>query len=435
MFNFFIDFLKVVEDYVLPLGVLMIVIPGLALTVKNRFFQFKVLSRLKRCIRDLKECNEAESHGVHPLKLYFASIGGMIGLGNVVSVVTAVTIGGPGALFWLWVAAFLGMIIKYSEVYLGLKFRQKNNTGSYDGGPMYFLKEAFGNNIVPKIVAFLLCFYAVEIYQFTVVVDTLQASFGISRYLAIGALLLIVMWAAIGGVKRLSNICAVMMPPFVISYVFMCLWVILSHVNEIPEMLISVLYGAFNGSAATGGFLGSTFIIATQQGIARGIYAGDIGIGFDSILQSASKTKHPERQARMGIFSLLTGVIVCTMTLLTVLLSGLWKVNGTNMLASEYMPKILGQYFPFINVYMLCLFFLAAFTTLLAYYAVGRRTARFLSPNYGIKIYTLYAILAFSFFSHFDQTVPMSLMAICSVFLVTFNIAGILKLRRHIKFA
>ncbi|MBP9752928.1 MAG: amino acid carrier protein [Proteobacteria bacterium] len=434
MFDSFICSLTFVEEYVLLLGVIMIIIPGLVLSVKNHFFQFKVLSRLKRCVRDLKECNEAESHGIHPLKLYFASIGGMIGLGNVVSVVTAVTVGGPGALFWLWVAAFLGMIIKYSEIYLGLKFRQKNNSGSYDGGPMYFLKEAFNNNFIPKIVALLLCFYAVEIYQFTVVVDTIQRSFDVNRYFAIACLLAIVMWAAIGGVKRLSNICVLLMPPFVISYILMCLWVILDHASEIPQMLLSVFYSAFNGHAATGGFLGATFIIAAQQGVARGIYAGDIGIGFDSIIQSASKTKHPERQARMGIFSLLTGVIVCTMTLLTVLLSGLWKVNGTNMLASEYMTKILGQYFPFINIYMLVLFFLAAFTTLLAYYAVGRRTARFLSPTHGIKIYTVYAILAFSFFSHFDQTVPMSLMAICSVLLVTFNIAGMLKLRRHIKY-
>lgn len=434
MFDIFIHYLNLIETYLFPLGVIMILVPGLVLTVKNRFFQFKSLGRLKRSISDLQECNSAENHGVHPLKLYFASIGGMVGLGNVVGVVTAVTIGGPGALFWLWVTALLGMMIKYSEIYLGIKFREKNSTGSYDGGPMYFLQEAFKSSFIPKLVAVLLCFYAVEIYQFTVVVDTIQNSFGITRYVAVAGLLVVVMWAAIGGVKRLSNICVVMMPPFVISYILMCLWVIGHHVTEIPEMLMSVFYSAFNGTSATGGFLGATFIIAAQQGIVRGIYAGDIGIGFDAILQSATKTKHPERQARMAFFSLLTGTIVCTMTLMTVLLSGLWKIHGSNMLASEYMPTILGEYFPFIRVYMLLLFFLAAFTTLIAYYAVGRRTARFLSPKHGIKIYTVYAILAFGFFSHFDQTVPMSLMAICSVLLVTLNVTGMMRLRKHIKF-
>lgn len=434
MLDIFVYYLSLIESYILPLGVVMIVIPGLVLTVKNRFFQFRALGRLKKSIRDLQECNQEEQHGVHPLKLYFASIGGMVGLGNVVGVVTAVTVGGPGALFWVWIAALLGMMIKYSEIYLGIKFRKKNNSGSYDGGPMYFLKEAFKSSFIPKFVAILLCFYAVEIYQFTVVVDTLQSTFGFPRMLAIGSLLIIVMWAALGGVKRLSNICAVMMPPFVVSYILMCLWVIGHHIADLPELLLMVLNDAFNGTAATGGFMGSTFIVAAQQGVARGIYAGDIGIGFDSILQSATKTKHPERQARMAFFSLLTGTIVCTMTLLTVLLSGLWKIHGTSMLASEYMPTILGAYFPFISYYMLFLFFFAAFTTLIAYYAVGRRTARFLSPTHGIKYYTIYAILAFCFFSNFDQTVPLSMMAICSVLLVAFNVMGMIKLKDHVIF-
>lgn len=434
MFESFIYYLGLIENYVLQLGVLMIIIPGLVLTAKNRFFQFRMASKLGRCVKDLQECNKLESHGVHPLKLYFASIGGMIGIGNVVGVVTAVIIGGPGALFWLWIATFLGMLIKYSEIYLGIKFREKNDTGSYNGGPMYFLQEAFHNTFIPKIVAFLLCFYAVEVYQFTVVVDTLSTSFGIERYVAIFGLLGVIMWAAVGGVKRLSNICVVMMPPFIISYVLMCLWIIGHHITELPNLLLIVLNSAFNGYAATGGFAGATFILAAQQGIARSVYAGDIGIGFDAILQCTTKTKYPERQARMAIFSLLTQGIVCTMTLLTVLLSGLWKEQGTNMLASEYMPKILGQYFPFIEYYMGVLFFLAAFTTIIAYYAVGRRTARFLSPKYGIKIYTVYAIAAFIFFSHFDQTVPQSLMAICSVLLITFNISGMMRLRHHVKF-
>jgi AGCS family alanine or glycine:cation symporter len=435
MYESFVSFLNTVDAIYWRLGMLMIIFPGLVLTVRTHFFQFKILTRLKICVKDLQECNQKGERGVHPLRLYFASIGGMIGIGNVVGVVTALIIGGPGSLFWLWVSIFLGMLIKYSEIYLGVKFRKMNQDGCYDGGPMYFLQEAFHNKYIPNIVAFLLCIYGVEIFQFVTITDTLQMSFGVNRYLIVFSLLTLIMWTALGGVKRLSNLCAFLMPPFIISYTVMCLWIIGHHLVDLPSILYTVFESAFNGHAAVGGFAGAGFILAMQQGIARGVYSGDIGIGFDATILSTTKTKHPERQARMAIFSLLTEGIICTMTLLTVLCSGFWKEFGTAMLPGQYIPKIFADYFPFVDFYIGILFFLAGFTTIIAYYAVGAKTARYLSPKYGFKIYTLYAIAAFICFPYFDQTVSQLLMSICSGFLITFNIAGMMKLRHHIKFS
>ena len=435
MFESFIQFLEMVDQIYWYLGILMVILPGMFLTISNNFFQFKILGKLKSCVLDLNQCSKNESHGINPIKLYFSSIGGMIGIGNIVGIVTGVIVGGPGALFWLWIAVFLGMVLKYTEIYLGIKYREKNEEGNYNGGPMYFLKEAFGSSVIPKIVAFLFCIYGVEIFQFVTITDTIEMSFGINRYLIVLLLLSLILWTAFGGIKRLSNLCSLMMPPFILSYVLMCIWVIGHHLPEIPSLMMTVFYSAFNGHAASGGFAGASFIMAIQQGIARGVYSGDIGIGFDSILQATTKTKHPERQARMAIFSLVTEGVVCTVTLFVVLLSGLWIEHGTNWLPSQFIPYILGQYFPFIDYYIGVLFFLAGFTTIVAYYTVGVKTASFLSKKYGPKTYMGYAIVAFLFFPYFDQTVSQLIMSICSGFLITFNIAGMIKLRHKVSYS
>lgn len=430
----FVEFLGSVEYFYWCIGIVIVIIPGIVLTIQTRFFQFRILGNLAACVRDLQECSKKEDHGIHPIKLYFSSIGGMIGIGNIVGVVTGVTIGGPGALFWLWIAVFLGMLIKYTEIYLGILYREKNDQGAYNGGPMFFLKVAFGSSTIPKIVAFLFCIYGVEIFQFVTITDTLEMTFGIHRYLIVFVLLAMIMWTALGGIKRLANICSILMPPFIISYILMCGWVIFEHIQDLPEVLRIVLYSAFNGHAAIGGFAGAGFILAIQQGVARGVYSGDIGIGFDSILQATTKTRYPERQARMAIFALATEGIVCTVTLIVVLLSGLWQEHGTNWLPSQYIPYILGQHFPFIDYYIGVLFFLAGFTTIIAYFTVGIKTAEFLSKDYGAKFYILYAVFAFIFFPCFDQTISQSLMSICAGFLITFNIMGMMRLIKMVKY-
>ena len=426
--------LDAINDVYWYIGLVMILGSGIYLSLKTNFIQFKILVNLRRAICDLKECNQEDAHGVNPLRLYFASIGGMVGIGNVVSIVTAVTIGGPGALFWLWVAIFLGMLIKYTEIYLGIKYREKCAKDAYNGGPMYFLRKTFKSPFVPNIVAVLFCIYAVEIYQFVVITDTIQTTFSINRYACIAFFLGLILWTALGGIKRLSNVCAALMPPFIITYVLMCLWVIFQNIGELPAILSTVISSAFTGQSAVGGFAGASIIQAMQQGIARGVYAGDIGVGFDSTLQATTKTKHPERQARMAIFSLTTQGVICTMTLLVVLISGMWQEFGTSLDSSQYIPRILSAYFPYVEAYMAVLFFLAGFTTIVAYFSVGMKTSRFLSKKYGPACYVGYALLAFIVFSFADQLIAQQVMGLCSGLLLTFNIWGMMRLRKEVKY-
>lgn len=434
MFDTFFTLLGSIDEFFWRyIGFTLVALCGLYFSYTTGFFQFKVLGQLKKTVCDLrKDGGDSDLAGTNPLRLYFASVGGMVGLGNIVGVVTAVLIGGPGALVWLWFASFSGMLIKYSEIYLGVKYRVANAQGGYDGGPMYYLRDAFGVKWISTFVCVLLCVYGVEVYQFTVVTDTLSQTFSLPKTLVIVGLLLGTLYAGFGGVKRLANICSVIMPFFIIIYVIMCLWVIGDHIGEIPEVLKLCFHSAFNGHAALGGFAGSSMISGAQNGIARAVYSGDIGIGYDATIQSETQTMHPERQARMAIFSITTDAIVCTMSMLVVLVTGLWKVGG--MQASAYVAHAFSHYVPRIEYFMAILFFFAGYTTIIAYFAVGIKCAKFLSPIWGEKVYYLYAICAFPFFSFFDQSQVILIMSISGGLLMLCNLAGILKLRKDIKF-
>lgn len=431
----FFSHLSIIDDlFWSHIGFSLVVLLGLYFTIKTRFFQFRTLGKLGQTIRDLQTPSEGEGdHGVNPLRLYFASVGGMIGLGNVVAVITALLIGGPGALFWLWMASIFGMLIKYSEIYLGVKFRVKNDRGGYDGGPMYYLAQAFKPRFIPYISAVLLCIYGVEVYQFLIITDTMVSTFDLSRELTIAFLICLILYTVLGGVNRIATVCVVLMPAFMVGYIAMCLWVIGSNYTLIPDVLYTIFHSAFTGHAAVGGFAGSTMVLAAQNGIARAVYSGDIGIGYDSTLQSETRTSHPERQARMAIFALATDTTVCTMSMVVVLITGLWH-SSPDLVASEFVATALSQYFPHMNYFMALFFFLAGFTTIIAFFAVGMKCSRFLSEKWGEHIYMVYAIFAFTCFSFCDQRKVILIMSVSGGMLMMMNLAAIIKLRHHIEF-
>ncbi len=416
------------------LGVSFIILSGVYFTVKSKGLQFRVIYNFKSILRSISnEAKNKHSRGINPIKLYFASIGGMIGLGNIVVVITAVVYGGPGVLVWLWIASFAGMIIKYCEIYLGITFRQQNKHHSFDGGSMYYLKEAFNSNILPTMLCIMLCIYGVEVSQFKIITDTVAVSFDLEHQVVTYVLLLLIMFASIGGVLRLANTCVLLMPPFLISYIAMCLWVIIAHYKVLPDVMLNVIKSAFVGHAPIAGFVGSSFIMAVQVGVARAVYSSDIAIGYDSIIQSESSVSSPDIQAKMSIFAQLTDTIICTLSILVVLVTGVWH-NAELTDPSQYIIKAFTTHFPFVQYFMAILFFLAGFTTIIAYLTVGIKCAIFLNKKYGKVFYIFYATVAFLSTNYFNQAILITMMSFSGGLLVLLNLSGIMKLRRHIKF-
>jgi len=416
-------------DYI---GLIIILLVGLYLTIYSKFFQFRALFRVKSYVKDLVACAGKDKQGTNPIKLYFASVGGMVGLGNIVTVVSAVTIGGPGSVVWLWIASFLGMLVKYSEVYLGIKYRIKNNDKGFDGGPMYYLRVAFKNRVLPVMVCVLLCIYGAEVSQFLILTDTIVNTFSLNRYVVIGILLFFILLTAVKGIKRFATVCTAMMPPFMLIYVALGIWIIADHYSDLPSVFSLIFSSFLDYTSQVGGFVSGGILLAAHYGVSRAVYSGDIGIGYDSIIQSETQTIYPEKQARMSIFALFTDSLICTISILILLVTGMWKVQGLQ--PSEYVVSALKLYLPNVEYFMAILFIFAGFTTITGYLVVGQKCAKYLNKKYGQYLYILYSIFAFIFFSFYSQEQVILVMSVSGGLLMVVNMLGVFKLRKSIEF-
>lgn len=404
---------------------------GIYFSVSSRFFQIRCFGAIFRTfISFFKEKNAGK--GIHPLKVFFAAIGGCIGIGNVVGIVTAVQIGGPGALFWAWIAGLAGMLIQYSEVYLGLKHRIENKEGSYDGGPMYFLPFAYKGKWIAPLICFLLCLYGVEIFMFNVMTDSFASNWKVNEYLVVACLMVAILVVARGGIKRVGEVCSGLIPLFILLYVIMALWVIFQHFSDIPALFASIFKGAFTPQAAKGGFAGSTVMLTLSMGLSRGAYSGDIGVGYTSVLYAESGTHKIQKQASLTIIGIFIDTfVICSLSILVVLATGHWN-SGVDV--TLMVQEALGLYFPYMHIFMPVFLFLLGYTSILAYFVVGVKCAKFISPKWGPIFYYLYACIALPVFAFVDATQAFVIMSLSGAFLLILNLFGIFLLRKQVRF-
>ena len=370
--------------------------------------------------------------GIHPLKAFFAAIGGCIGIGNVVGICTAVQLGGPGALLWTWIGGLLGMLIQYAEIYLGMKYRIPNNKGSYDGGPMYFLPVAYKGKWIAIVVSLLLCIYGVEVFMFNVVADSISTNWNLPEGLVVAVLLIATFIVTLGGINRVGEVCSAIIPLFILLYLGMGLWILIRDFSELPAVFKAVSSCAFTPQAAIGGFAGSTVATTLSMGLSRGAYSGDIGVGYNAIIHAESSTTKFGRQASLAIVAIfLDTFVICTMSILLILLTGHWKepIDPTLMVQQS-----LGLTFPYMHFFMPFFLFLLGFTTVVAYLSVGIKCAKFLAPKWGPKLYYCYAAIALPLFAFLDPTEAFIVMSLSGACLLLFNVFGIFLLRKEVVF-
>ena len=412
-------------------GFPIILLLGGYFTYRSRFIQVrnfpKVLAFFYKLIK-----TPSEKEGIHPLKAFFACIGGCVGIGNIVGICTAVQIGGPGALFWVWVTAILGVMLKYSEVYLGVKYRVSDGKGNYSGGPQYFLQRAFKSRFIPALIALLLCIYGVEVFQFSVITTSVALNTGIDRFVVALTLLSLVLFAGLGGVKRVGEINSAIIPVFVVLFVGMGFWVLIQNYETIPSVISSVFGHAFSSHAAFGGFVGSTLAMTISQGIRRGCYSGDLGVGYASVIHSETSLHKPEQQAALTFFDIFIDTfMICTTSIMIILTTGIWKEQ---MDTSLLIQTALGLHFPYMHFFMPFFLFLLGYSTINAYFVVGSRCASYLSPRFGKPLFFLYATCAFITFSFVDPPQAQVVMSLVNGLLLLINGIGIWKLRKEISF-
>lgn len=411
------DFLHAVDDFIwgAPLMILILV-GGLYLTVRLGLLQIRKLPlALKWMIK-----NEEEGEGeVTSFAALCTALSATIGTGNIVGVATAIGLGGPGALFWMVVAAFLGMATKYSEGLLAVKFRTLDKDNHALGGPFYYIELGMGKKWKPlaKLFAFFgACVGLLGIGTFSQVngISSAISSFfdpegkymvaipGLGEYswtVVISSILLAVCVALvlIGGIKRIAGVSQVVVPVMAVIYVLFCLTLIVCNIKEVPAAVVQIVKGAFCPSAVTGGAVGC-MLAAMQNGVARGIFSNEAGLGSAPIAAAAAKTNEPVRQGLVSMTgTFIDTIVICTMTGISIVITGAWEVEGLEgVQVTTYafqnglpIPAEIASF-----VLMICLVFFA-FTTILGWDYYSERCLEYLSGSKKIvKIYRWFYILA-----------------------------------------
>jgi AGCS family alanine or glycine:cation symporter len=406
---------------------------GIWLSFKLKFVQVRkfpqICSTFFRFLLKKDEASTSSQSGVSPMTAFFAGLGGCVGIGNLVAVTTAVQIGGPGAVFWMWCAAIVGSILKYAEVFLGIRYRVECQKNGFRGGPMYILSKRFAP-WVGSLFCVLMCLYGVEIFQFSVITSSVSSNFGMDKLVVTLGLLGLVILAEVGGVKRVGGICSTVIPLFIILYLSMGLYVLFQHSAEIPKMLVTIVQSAFTPHAALGSFVGAGILATISQGFRRAYYSSDIGVGYASIIHAEARTKDPAKQASLVIFDVfLDSFVICTMSVFLILVTGVWKEEITPMLLVQ---EALSSCFPYMNYFVPFFLFLLGYSTIITFFCAGVKTAEYLHPKRGKKFYYLYAITSLFIFSFAETSQALILMSIVQFLLLVLNLAIIFRLHKEV---
>ena len=374
-----------------PLLVLLVG-TGILLTFRLKLLQ---VFKLPQALGLIFSAKNDGSGDVNSFKALCTALAATVGTGNIVGVATAIKAGGPGALFWMWMAAFFGMATKYSECLLAVKYRTVDANGNISGGPMYYIENGLGKKYKPLAVMFavfgVLCaYFGIGTFaQVNSIVEITQISAGIPVVYTGIALTVVVAAVTIGGLKSIATVAAKVVPAMALLYFLTTVGIMIVFADQVPAAIATVLNSAFTPTAAQGGFLGATVMLAMRSGVARGVFSNESGLGSAPIVAAAAKTKWAAEQGLISMTgTFIDTIIICTLTGLSLVVSGVWcgPLNGAAMTESAFTMA-----FPaFGSMLLLVGLVLFAFTTILGWNYYGERCVEYLM---GVKVILPYRII------------------------------------------
>lgn len=368
---------------------------GLYLTLRLGFIQIRYLPR---ALSYLFKKDKGGKGDVSSFAALCTALAATIGTGNIVGVATAVQAGGPGAIFWMWLVALLGMATKYAECLLAVKYRVRDKNGFMAGGPMYYIERGLGIKWLAKLFALfgvMVAFFGIGTFpQVNAITHAMQDTFNIPVLVTAIIVTLLVGLIILGGVKRIATASSVIVPFMAILYVTTSLVIILLNIEKVPDAILLIIDSAFDPQAALGGAVGLTVMKAIQSGVARGIFSNESGLGSAPIAAAAAQTREPVRQGLISMTgTFLDTIIVCTMTGIVLVLTGAWNnpelagATVTNYAFAQGLGTSIGATIVTVGL----LFF--AFTTILGWCYYGERCFVYLVGIRGVKLYRLVYIM------------------------------------------
>ncbi|MDO5513053.1 sodium:alanine symporter family protein [Corynebacterium sp.] len=368
---------------------------GLYLTIRLGGIQFRTLGRAMR--HGLIDNSDTDGKGdISNYQALTTALAATVGVGNIVGVATAISVGGPGALFWIWVTGLVGMASKYTEAFLGVRFRTTDAKGEISGGPQYYLKRGISGPL-GKVLAFSFAAFAViasfgigNLTQANAVASNMEGTFGIDPMIT-GVIIFIFVGAVLlGGIQAIGRITAAFVPMMIILYVTAGILVLILSADQIPAALALIFTDAFTGTAATGGFVGAGIMLAIQFGVARGIFSNESGMGSAAIAAAAAKTSHPVRQGLVSMTqTFIDTLIVVTITGLVIVTADVWDTGRETagvMTANAFSTALPGDWGGTI-VSLSIIFF--AFSTIIGWSYYGERSLESLVGRVGTIPYRM----------------------------------------------
>ena len=376
-------------------GLILILFTGLFLTVKLKFFQFFYLGFfIRNTVFENFNFDKSSLGELKSFKAAMVSVSAMVGSGNIAGVATAVVLGGPGALFWMIIAALIGMATKFTEICLSMKYRLIEYGEYKNGGPMYYFERRLGYKWLGVLYAVFTLFYA---FVITAIVDSNTISlsfydfFGIETWITGVVLALFTAAVILGGVKQIGNVCNALAPFMAFAYLFSGFFIIILNIELLPDALILIVKSAFNPAAYTGGTVG-TIMVAMRYGISRGIFSNDAGLGVAGIIHASAKNNNPVRQAIWGpVEVLIDTILICGMSGIIIVLSGLWNkgLDGGSLAVSAFESLLpgFGQY--------ICIFalFFFGFSCIISFYVYVEKAGKYLFKDRGVLFLKILWIL------------------------------------------
>jgi AGCS family alanine or glycine:cation symporter len=375
-----------------PVMLVLILGTGLYLMVGLKFFPLRNIPTAFKLLIQGRKSQKGEGQ-ISPFNALMTSLSATIGTGNIAGVATAIAIGGPGALFWMWCTALVGMATKYAEAVAAVHYREVDADGNYSGGPMYYIRNGLGEKWRWLAAAF--AFFAAmagfgigNTVQANSVAGVLQSTFDIAPQITAIVMFVLVALVLLGGIKRIASVAGFLVPLMAVSYLFIGLIVLALNITDVPAAFALIIKSAFTGTAAQGGFAGSGIMLAIQFGVARGIFSNEAGLGSAPIAHAAAKTNSPVRQgtiAMLGTF--IDTLVVCSVTGLVIVVSGEWTtgISGGSLTAAAFASAM-----PAGDIVVSVALGIFAFTTLIGWSYYGGRCVVYLL---GEKFLTPFRIL------------------------------------------
>lgn len=387
---------------------------GILLSVRTGFIQFRKFPyAMKATLGKLFQKSEAGHGSITPFQAVCTALAATVGTGNIAGVAGAIAIGGPGAVFWMWMSSLLGMCTKFAEVTLAVHFRERNEHGDYVGGPMYYIKNGLHKRwhflaVLYALFGVLTVFgtgNATQVNTITTAINSALLNYNLITEsnqgmvsLIIGIVItLIVAAVLLGGVKRIGKVTEKLVPFMAVMYIVLGLGVVLLNYKAVPGVFASIISGAFHPATVTGGAVGS-MILSLQKGVSRGIFSNEAGLGTGSIAHATSDTKDPVEQGVFGIFEVFADtIVICTLTALTILCSGVSIDYGAAAGAELTISGFTATYGNWVSVFTAIAMVCFAFSTILGWGLYGARCMEFLGSAKFIKpfmiVYSLMGVV------------------------------------------